>query len=54
MRRTTITRGLGIIAGVLATVVVGPSVAVAAALDEANKAPVHASAHPVVARDERR
>jgi hypothetical protein len=34
-------RRLGIVAGVLATVVLGPSAVVASALDEANRAPMH-------------
>ena len=46
MRKPTITSRLGIVVGVLATVVIGPSAAVAAALDEANRAPLHDFTRP--------
>lgn len=44
MRIKTVTRNAGIVAGVLVTVAVGPSATVAAALDEANRAPLHTRA----------
>jgi hypothetical protein len=37
-------RNLGIVAKVLAAVVIGPTAMLAAALDEANKAPAHTTA----------